>query len=67
MLCFRVLTDYLHLLEDWKVRYAPKTPEEALDDRFVFSNLTADADNPSAPGNTAFHSPGTDGYRDALA
>ena len=35
MLCFRVLTDYLHLLDDWKVRYAPKTPEEALDDRFV--------------------------------
>ena len=35
MLCFRVLTDYLHLLEDWKVRYAPKTPEEAWDDRFV--------------------------------
>ena len=35
MLCFRVLTDYLHLLEDWKVRYAPKTPEDALDDRFV--------------------------------
>ena len=34
-LCFSVLTDYLHLLEDWKVRYAPKTPEEALDDRFV--------------------------------
>ena len=28
-------TDYLHLLEDWKVRYAPKTPEDALDDRFV--------------------------------
>ena len=25
MLCFRVLTDYLHLLEDWKVRYAPRT------------------------------------------
>ena len=35
MLCFRVLMDYLHLLEDWKVRYAPKTPEDALDDRFV--------------------------------
>ena len=35
MLCFRVLTDYLHLLEDWKVRYAPKTPDDALDDRFV--------------------------------
>ena len=35
MLCFRVLTDYLHLLEDWKVRYAPKTSDDALDDRFV--------------------------------
>ena len=28
MLCFRVLTDYLHLLEDWKVQYAPKTPDD---------------------------------------
>ena len=35
MMCFRVLTDYLHLLEDWKVQYAPKTPDDALDDRFV--------------------------------
>ena len=35
ILCFRVLTDYLHLLEDWKVRYAPRTPEDKLDDRFV--------------------------------
>ena len=35
MLCFRVLTDYLHLLEDWKVRCAPKTPDEPYDDRFV--------------------------------
>ncbi|MDY6323671.1 MAG: CHC2 zinc finger domain-containing protein [Catonella sp.] len=35
MMCFRVLTEYLHLLEDWKVRYAPKTPDDALDDRFV--------------------------------
>ena len=35
ILCFRALTDYLHLLEDWKVRYAPKTPDDALDDRFV--------------------------------
>ena len=35
MLCFRVLTDYLHLLEDWKVRYAPASPEDELDDRFV--------------------------------
>ena len=35
MLCFRVLTDYLHLLEDWKVQYAPKTPDDPYDDRFV--------------------------------
>ena len=35
MLCFRVLMDYLHLLEDWKVRYATKTPDEPYDDRFV--------------------------------
>ena len=33
--CFRVLCDYLHLLERWMVQYAPKTPEDALDDRFV--------------------------------
>ena len=33
--CLRVLCDYLHLLESWKVQYAPKTPEDALDDRFV--------------------------------
>ena len=37
MMCFRVLTDYLHLLEDWKVRYVPKTPDDALDDRFMES------------------------------
>ena len=35
MLCFRVLMEYLHRLEDWKVRYAPKTPDEPYDDRFV--------------------------------
>ena len=35
MLCFRVLMDYLHLLEDWRVRYAPRTPDEPYDDRFV--------------------------------
>ena len=35
MLCFRVLMDYLHLLEDWRVRFAPKAPDEPYDDRFV--------------------------------
>ena len=33
--CLRVLCDYLHLLESWKVQYAPKTPEDVLDNRFV--------------------------------
>ena len=27
-LCFRVLCEYLHILQDWKKRYAPQTPEE---------------------------------------
>lgn len=35
MYCQRVLCDYLHLLERWKVQYAPKTPEDTIDDRFV--------------------------------
>lgn len=35
MLCFHVMTDYLHLLEGWKVQYAPKIPADDLDDRFV--------------------------------
>ena len=35
MLCSRVLTDYLHILEDWKLQYAPKTPDDPYDDRFV--------------------------------
>ena len=26
--CQRILCDYLHLLEHWKVQYAPRTPEE---------------------------------------
>lgn len=34
ILCCHVLTDYLHLLEDWKVRYAPQTPDESCDERF---------------------------------
>ncbi|WP_176255326.1 CHC2 zinc finger domain-containing protein [Enterocloster alcoholdehydrogenati] len=35
MHCQRVLCDYLHLLENWKVQYAPETPEDTLDGRFV--------------------------------
>ena len=33
--CLQVLCDYLHFLESWKVQYAPKTPEDVLDNRFV--------------------------------
>ena len=33
--CQRILCDYLHLLERWKVQHTPKTPEDVLDDRFV--------------------------------
>ena len=41
-LCLRVLRNYLHLLEEWRIKYAPKTPEEALDDRFVEALLMVD-------------------------
>lgn len=33
--CLRGLCDYLHLLEDWKQDYAPSSPNDKLDDRFV--------------------------------
>ena len=33
--CQRVLCDYLHLLERWKVQCAPKAPDDIIDDRFV--------------------------------
>ena len=35
MYCQRVLCDYLHLLERWKVEYAPQSPEDDPDDRFL--------------------------------
>ena len=36
MHCQRVLCDYLHLLERWKVEYAPQLPEDNPDDRFEY-------------------------------
>lgn len=33
----RILSDYLHLLEKWKVRYAPKTPDEEWKAEFIES------------------------------
>lgn len=35
LFCMNVLFGYLHLLEDWKERYAPETPEDEPDERFV--------------------------------
>ncbi|MCD8358690.1 MAG: CHC2 zinc finger domain-containing protein [Oscillospiraceae bacterium] len=34
-LCFRVLCDYLHILEYWKTQYVPKTSEDEIDPRFT--------------------------------
>ena len=34
-LCFSVLSDYARVLRSWKVRYAPQSPAEAPDKRFV--------------------------------
>ena len=33
-LCFSVLSDYVRVLHDWKVRYAPRTQDEPLHERF---------------------------------
>ena len=33
--CIRILSDYLHLLEEWKLRYAPKYPDEEWNEQFV--------------------------------
>ena len=33
--CFRILTDYLHLLRAWRKEYAPHSPEEPFHPRFV--------------------------------
>ena len=34
-LCFSVLSDYAHVLRDWKVRYAPQSFDEPVHARFV--------------------------------
>lgn len=33
--CIYILSDYLHLLEEWKVEYAPQYFEEEWEDKFV--------------------------------
>lgn len=34
-LCFRVLREYLKILQDWKVRFAPQTSDASHDERFT--------------------------------
>ena len=34
-LCFSVLSDYARVLQDWKVRYAPQSPDVPVHARFV--------------------------------
>ena len=34
-LCFSVLSDYAHVLRDWKVRYAPQSPGAPVHARFM--------------------------------
>ena len=33
--CFRVLGDYLQVLQDWKTNCAPQSPEDAIDPRYA--------------------------------
>ena len=33
--CFRVLGDYLQILQDWKTHCAPQSPEDAIDPRYA--------------------------------
>lgn len=33
--CFRELSDYYHLLKEWKIKYAPKSMDEELHPLFV--------------------------------
>ena len=33
--CFRVLGDYLRILQDWKEHCAPQSPEDAIDPRYA--------------------------------
>ena len=35
--CVSVLAEFLHLLQGWKVRYAPETPADDLDDHYVLA------------------------------
>lgn len=34
-LCFQVLREYLHILQDWKKKFAPQTPQEEPHEHYV--------------------------------
>ncbi len=33
--CIRILSEYLHLLEEWKLQYAPRFPEDEWNEKFI--------------------------------
>mgnify|MGYP002627309894 CR=1 FL=1 len=35
--CFTVLTSFHRMLEDWKVQYAPASPDDPLDDHYILA------------------------------
>lgn len=35
--CVSVLTEFLHLLQGWKLQYAPSSPDDSLDDHYVLA------------------------------
>ena len=41
-LCFSALLEYMKLLQEWKRLYAPRSPEDTQDDRFVEACHTLD-------------------------
>ncbi len=40
-LCFSVLSDYARVLRDWKVRYAPQSPDAPVHARFAWKPVTS--------------------------
>ena len=44
-LCFSVLSDYAHVLRDWKVQYAPQSPDEPVHARSWKPAVTSTGQN----------------------
>jgi len=41
--CVSVLTEFLHLLQKWKEQYAPSSPDDPLDDRYILACQQTDS------------------------